>query len=162
MSSVYVERLRKVSREYDAARQAIDYVIINYQAQSIYNVIPVLTPRDFEHTSALLEHTYFIRLFAEFEGILKDHLDTNHPTARWRGKSRAEVRDKLDINDTISLVVRENAVALAEGERQRLLDIRDYRNSIAHLNRRVPLVIHFRNALSRLNTFLAKLPDPLR
>lgn len=162
MSNVHTQRLRAVNREYDAAREAIGYIINHWNAQDIYNELPGLPLPNFKKTNEKLEGTYFIRLFAEFEGILKDHLDTNHPTARWSGKLRAEVRDKLEVNENITLVVREDTLGLAPGERQRLLDIRDYRNSIAHLNRTAPPIITFGDALSRLNTFVARLPAPLR
>lgn len=162
MSRLYIERLRVVSREYNAVQQAVGYVIINWDAQNIDRKIKGVTPRDFRNANTLLERTYLIRLFAEFKGILKDHLDTNHSSARWRGRHRAEMRDKLEVDENITLVVRENKLRLAAGERQRLLAIRQYRNSIAHLNSTVPSVITFGDALSRLNAFLAKLPEPLR
>lgn len=162
MRSVYVERLRRVGREQEAVQQEVGYVIDHWQAQSIYDEMPGLTPRDLRDANALLERTYFIRLFAEFEGILKDHLDTNHPTLRWRGSLRAAVRDKLDVNENISLVIRADSLTLAEGERHKLLEIRGYRNSIAHLNSTVPTVITFGDAVSTLNRFLAKLPGPIR
>ena len=162
MSRLYIERLRVVSREYNAVQQAVGYVIINWDAQNIDRKIKGVTPRDFRNANTLLERTYLIRLLAEFEGILKDHLDTNHSSARWKGKPRTEVRDKLEVNENITLVVKEDSLRLAAGERQRLLDIRQYRNSIAHLNSTVPPVITFGDALSRLNAFLAKLPEPLQ
>lgn len=161
MSNVHTQRLRAVNREYDAAREAVGYVINHWDAQDIYNELPGLTLHNFKTTNEMLERTYFIRLFAEFEGILKDHLDTNHPAARWKGRLRADMRDKLEVNENISLVVREDHLRLTSDERQRLLDVRDYRNSIAHLNLTMPPIITFGDALSRLNTFVAGLPAPL-
>ena len=162
MSSIYIERLRRVSREYEALRQAVVYVINNWQQQDIYNKIQGITPQDFKRTVDSLERTYFIRLFAEFEGILKDHLDTNYSTVLWKGKPRADKRDKIDVNENITLVVKHDNIKQVEGERQRLLDIRNYRNSIAHFNSTAPAIVTFNDALSRLNTFLAKLPDPVQ
>ncbi len=45
--------------------------------------------------------------------------------------------------------------------RSKLLAVRDYRNSIAHRSRRVVLPVSFGDAISTLNTFLARFPDPL-
>ncbi len=160
MSNVHTQRLRAVNREYEAAREAVGYVVNNWDAQDIYNEMPGLTLPNFKATNAMLERTYFIRLFAEFEGILKDHLDTNHPAARWKGSLRIAVRDKIEVNENITLVLRENGLTIPTDERQRLLDVRGYRNSIAHLNLTTPPIITFGDALSRLNTFVAKLPAP--
>ncbi len=162
MSDIHIQRLRTVNHEYDATREAVGYVINHWQSLNIYNEIQGVTLRDFRNANTLLERTYLIRLFAEFEGILKDHLDTNHPLARWHGRLRAELRDKLEVDENISLIVREDNLRPAAGERQRLLDIRQYRNSIAHLNSTVPPVITFGDTLSCLNTFLKKLPEPLQ
>lgn len=99
------------------------------------------------------EQTYFIRLYAEFEGILKDHLATNH--------SHVRVPDKPKVDWLISRVLQLEGISLEQPLRLRLDLVRDYRNSIAHRTRRVIRIVSMNDALSVLNTFLARLPEPL-
>ena len=79
MSDLYIQRLRSVQTELSAVRSALAYVERNWQKQDIYLEVTVLTPADFVQAARRAEAAYFIRLYAEFEGILKDHLATNHP-----------------------------------------------------------------------------------
>jgi len=79
MSDLYIQRLRGVQTELAAVRAALTYVERNWQRQDIYLDVAVLTPADFVQAVRRTEATYFIRLYAEFEGVLKDHLATNHP-----------------------------------------------------------------------------------
>lgn len=112
-----------------------------------------LTPSDFVRAELHLEATYFIRLYAEFEGVLKDHLATNHP--------RVKVPEKPKVDWLLSRVLQVEALSLEQPLRVRLDAVRDYRNSITHRARRVILQVSFADGLSALNTFLARLPEPL-
>lgn len=101
-----------------------------------------------------MEATYFIRLYAEFEGILKDHLATNHPAVR--------VPDKPKVDWLINRVIRAESIAIEPPLRAKMNAVRDYRNALAHRKQKiVPGIVTFTDALSRLNTFLARLPEPL-
>ena len=80
MSDVYIQRLRAIRSEFEAARQAIAYVQRNWQKYNIFAELSRLNPADFAEAGSHVERTYFIRLYAEFEGILRDHLATNHPS----------------------------------------------------------------------------------
>ena len=157
MSEVYVRRLRAVRDEFEAARIALLYVAKYWQPHDIQNEPEVavlkFTLRPFEQAQQNVEQTYFVRLYAEFEGILKDHLATNHPSL--------PVPDRPKVDQLISLVLRAEAVRLDPILRAKMDAVRDYRNSIAHSKRRSGIaVISFVDALSRLNTVLAKLSDP--
>lgn len=95
--------------------------------------------------------TYLIRLYAEFEGILKMHLASNHPSLH--------LLDKPKIDWLISRVVRAEGLSVERPLRVRLDAVRDFRNSVAHQS--LPVApVSFGDALSALNTFLARLPDP--
>ena len=153
MSSIYIRRLRGVQTEFEAAKQALAYVERHWQQQTIYQEVPRLGPRDFAEASRNIERTYFIRLFAEFEGVLKDHLATNHPSVR--------ISDKPVIDWLIRRTVQSEALTVHPALRAKLDAVRNYRNSIAHHGRSFTPAITLVAALSTLNTFLARLPEPL-
>lgn len=153
MSDVYIQRLRAVQMEFNSAREAIRYVLRNWQRYDIYADLARLKPAHFDEASRNVEMTYFVRLYAEFEGILKDHLATNHPTVM--------ISDKPKVDKLISLVMKAEGFALDPTLRRKMDDVRDYRNSIAHQARASAPAITFVDALSSLNKFLAKMPDPL-
>lgn len=154
MSEVYIRRLRVVQTEFNSARDAIGYVLRNWQKHGIDAEMPRLRPNHFNEAGANMEMTYFVRLYAEFEGILKDHLTTNHPNVA--------VVDKPKVDWLISQVVRAEGITINPILRRKMDDVRNYRNSIAHRTRAAVPTITFVDALSTLSRFLAKLPDPLR
>lgn len=82
MSDRYRYRLQTVLAEFDAAREALRYVSRNWQKQDVAAGIGNVTLHDLLQAGLRVEATYFIRLYAEFEDILKDHLATNHPLVR--------------------------------------------------------------------------------
>ena len=100
-----------------------------------------------------MEVTYFVRLYAEFEGILKDHLATNHPAV--------VVPDKPKVDKLISLRVKAEGFTLDPALRHKMETVRDYRNSVAHRVRASAPSVTLVDALSSLNRFLARLPDPI-
>lgn len=154
MSDVHVRRLRGVQAEFEAARQALAYLERHWQRDAIYREVERTTSRDLAAASRHVEATYFIRLFAEFEGLLKDQLATNHPSVA------VPARPKVDW-----LVKRIMSVERVETDpqfRRRLEAVRDYRNSIAHRSGRAAVPITLTAALSLLNTLAAKLSDPVK
>lgn len=133
MSDRYRYRLQTVLAEFDAAREALRYVSRNWQKQDVAAGIGNVTLHDLLQAGLRVEATYFIRLYAEFEGILKDHLATNHPLVR--------VPDRPKVDQLISLVVRAESLTLNPRLRDKLNAARDFRNSIAHSKRKaVPAV----------------------
>ena len=153
MSDLYIQRLRSVQTELAAVRAALAYIERNWQKQDVYLDVNVLTLGDFGRAARRAEATYFIRLYAEFEGILKDHLETNHP--------RVAVPDKPKVDWLISRVIRAEGIAIGQPLRLKMDTVRDYRNMITHRHGRSKAFVLFDDALSVLNTFLAKLPDPI-
>jgi len=157
VSDVYIRRLRSVQAEFNAARVALFFTIRNWQRYDIGGEPDVtdlrLKPGQFERAQERVEETYFVRMYAEFEGILKDHLTTNHP--------KVSVPDRPKVDQLISAVLKAEKVTIDPALRAKLDAVRDYRNSIAHSARRPGAVfVPFVDALSRLNTFVDKLPDP--
>lgn len=152
MSDLYIQRLRGVQTELAAVRAALAYIEHNWQKQDIYLDISVLTPTDFVQAARRAEAAYFIRLYAEFEGILKDHLATNHP--------QIPVPDKPKVDWLISRVIQVEGLAVGPPLRLKMDAVRDYRNLIAHRHARSTVFVLFDDGLSVLNTFLAKMPEP--
>jgi len=153
MSDVYIQRLRSVQMEFNSAREAIRYVQHNWQRYDIYADLPSLKPTQFEKAGRNVEVTYFVRLCVEFEGILKDHLATNHPAV--------VVPDKPKVDKLISLVTKAESFTPDPALRHKMEAVRDYRNSVAHRVRAAAPSVTLVDALSSLNRFLARLPEPL-
>ena len=129
------------------------YLDRNWQRHAIYREIEGVTPRDLAQAGQNVEATYIIRLFAEFEGVLKDHLATNHP--------HVSVPTRPRVDWLINRAVQVESLAIDPLLRRNMDAVRDYRNSIAHRKRTPAPAIPLVAVLSTLNTFVAKLPDPL-
>lgn len=99
-----------------------------------------------------IEATYFIRLYAEFEGILNDHLVTNHSGIR--------VPDKPKVDQLISLITKTESLTINPRLRTKLDAARDYRNSLADSRRKAVPIVTFADALACLGKFLDMLPEP--
>ncbi len=154
MSEVYIQRLRAVQMEFNSAREAISFVQRNWQKYDIYADLVRLKPAHFDEAGRHVEMTYFVRLYAEFEGVLKDHLAMNHPTVI--------VADKPKVDKLIRLVLKAENITLDPNLRRKMDNVRTYRNSIAHRAHAAAPSVPFVDALSSLNKFLARLPDPLK
>ncbi len=155
MSNLYIQRLRAIRDEYEAARQGIAYVNTHWSRHNIYRDAEMkeLTPKNFQRAARYLLSTYLLRLAAEFEGILKSHLETNHPELR--------VPQNPKVDQLISKISRVEKFAIDPNLRTNLARVRDYRNQFVHSGEIPPTTIEFTKALAWFNTFLAKLPDPL-
>lgn len=69
MSERYVQRLRAIEAEFNAAQQSLAYAQRNWQSHTLEREFGKTTPRDLTQAMRHIEATYIIRLFAEFEGI---------------------------------------------------------------------------------------------
>lgn len=154
MSSQYIQRLRAVRDEFEAARQGIAFVRKNWQTYDIYLDVDGVTPANFQRAAEYVFATYLIRLSAEFEGLLKFHLASSHP-----GTS---VQKDAKIDWLISRVSKAEGFDVDTTLRANLEKVRKYRNDFAHSGQLPLSTFTFDSALSWFNTFLAKLPDPLR
>src|SRR5579863_9023246 len=124
MSGTYIQRLRTIRDEYSAARNALAYVTANWHQAEVIRQLGVTPRKDFDDAALNLEITYFIWLFAEFEGILKDHLATNH--------SRVTVPDNPKVDWLMSRVMRAESLTIDAALRRQIDLVRSYRNAIAH------------------------------
>ena len=156
MSDIYIQRLRSVRDELDIARDIFRFILENWHRQEVANDFRLRTRNKMQEAEQNLEKTYFVRLTAEFEGILKDHLRTNHPAVAFPARRRDWTVDRL-----LSKVLQQENITLDSVLRQRLDEVRDYRNTIAHGNPAI-IPISFSTALARYTTFLSKLPEPYK
>ncbi len=153
MSDKYVNRLKSVASEYDAVREALAYVNVNWQKQSIYSQeSQKLTPKHFISASASIESVFIIRLFTTFEGILKEHLSRNHPTKRIPEDARVMwLIDQVAIRQT---------PRIRSELREKVHEVRKYRNSLVHAGYAPSPRIIFNDALATLAKYSHILPDP--
>ena len=157
MSRQYILRLRAVRGEFEAAKQGISYVNKKWDQHGIARDVSGVTPKDFrrvnEYVNEYLFATYLIRLSAEFEGILKSHLTSNHPTVL--------IPKDAKVDWLTSKVSKQEAFKVDRSLRDNLEKVRTYRNYFAHSDQLPPATFTFDSALSWFNTSLDRLPEPL-
>lgn len=155
MSSVYIRRLKDIGDEFIATRGALAYVGRNWQKHSLYNDtdLQAVGPQDVLNAAANIERTFIIRLFAAFEGMLKDHLAQQHPDIA--------VSDDASVAFLIDRVATLQTPHISNPLRQSVHEVRRYRNALVHSSPVTVTPLTFTQARSRLNTYLDKLPEPL-
>jgi hypothetical protein len=154
VSDIFGQWLRAVRYEYEAAREAIAYINRNWQKYDIYGEITEgLTPQHFKNAAQNLEAIFIIRLFATFEGILKEHLAKSHPHI----SVPEDVRAVWLIDRSANLQNPHIVTPL----RNRVHDVRRYRNFLVHPGGVIANRIFFQDALASLAKFSDRLPDPL-
>jgi hypothetical protein len=152
MSDVYIHFLEQVQKELNAAQDTLSYTEQNWYKNSIFLDIPDSGFSDIIRAGIHLEAVYFIRLFSTFESILKEHLAQHHPGTTVPEEARAVW--------LIDRTAQRQAPAISAVLKDRVHDIRRYRNHLTHLNSRALFPIPFTTALARLNKFVDYLPEP--
>ena len=141
---LWLGRIKSVEREYYAARFSINRALQQVR-QNPSLLTGDLRVREIEHASELLEGTYFIRLFAEFETGLRVFLQRVR-----RRAPPSRTRDLLD------------GVAASRGiPNERLQDahsVREYRNSLLHEREDDTVPIPIKEARGYLCWFFSFLP----
>ncbi len=155
MSRFYLYRLRVLRDERDATRLALAYLARNWHRSETAEFAAAQNSPGAKQmilkTDANLDTTFFVRLTAEFEGILKDHLRANHRITN----------PPYKVDALITRVLKLENLEIDPNLRTKLDEARDYRNSIAHRGQAV-VAVTFDEAFNRYNRFAAKLPDPLK
>ncbi len=142
--SSLLARVKGVEREHSAARLAMDRLLETVQNDptQLANDVNV---RDVTSASVLLEATYLVRLFAEFEAALRSfwHVSRgNPPPSRTR-----------DLVESIGVRRRIPVDYLANAH-----SVREYRNSLVHEGESDASKIALPKARSYLCHFLSFLP----
>ena len=160
MSRRHIYLLRKVGGEHDAARVSLDYTRRYwYHLEALASKETDLIPKKQDLTLAqfnailpnqTIEAIFIIRLFAIFEGVLKDHHSQFHDndTAPNYASVSWYIERLAFLNRSI---ISTNIVANVH-------EVRKYRNSLVHSLPNVPR-IPFSDALADLSKFAIKLPE---
>ncbi len=152
MSEIYVRRLARVVREFDAACEALDYVQQNWQRQSVFLYVSRSGLPDLARAADNLESVYLLRLFSTFEGLLKEHLAEHHPGITVPEDARAVW--------LVDRAAQRQTPPISAALRNRVHDVRRYRNHLTHPSG-VPFpAIAIATALARLSRFADRLPEP--
>ena len=140
---LWIRRIKAVEREYLATRFSVDQALQQVR-QDPTLLTRDLRVREIEHASELLEGTYIIRLFAEFETALRIFLQKS------RGRPPARTRDLLETVAARRRIPHEhlrNAHA-----------VRDYRNVLVHEREADIDPMSIREARSHLCVYFSFLP----
>ena len=140
-------KLDDVRDEYGAARLAIGHVLVAGKNDPSLNDLGgqgQITFRHLESCARNLEITYFVRLFAEFEGVLRDYwLD---------GRKRKTNPPMIDLINSIASYCFVN-----NDDMQNAHEVREYRNDVIHDHLQHPR-FDFQTCRSRLASFVRWLP----
>lgn len=155
MGRVYIAMIDAVARDYYAALDAFAYTVRTWQTFTTdyeERKDRSLTKSTSIDANTRLDATYFIRLTAEFEGILKQHLRSSHPAVR------------LPVNARIDWLIKtvkanERSLKIPPAFRAELNAIRDFRNDLAHKEGKAATVL-VRTAIAAYHRFLTMPPDP--
>jgi hypothetical protein len=143
--------LNGVRDELEAARLAIAHTqmgIRNGQALTIR--VAGFRPSHFGECAGNLERTYVLRLFAEFEGIVRTYWALARPRPRRRRTPMEILLDRSALSCRMPVDVLEDAH-----------DVRRYRNSLIHDDHEdnaAIAVLDFHECKSRLAAFVRSLP----
>ena len=138
MSHLHIQKLKKVKQEYLAVRWSVDTRAVN-----LSNLPVGINESDFRRASTHLEAVYITFLFAEFEAILRDYVESvgikSHKTEALINR----VASRLHVND----LVRDNAQ-----------QVREVRNQIMHHGGIGAIALSLTDSAAALSRFLAYLP----
>ena len=152
MSDIYARRLSRIQREYHATREAVGHVVRNWQAQDIFPASEETGLEDLRRAAVNLDAIFLLRLFSLFEGILKEHLSQHHPGIAVPEEARAIW--------LIDRVAQRQIPPITAPLRNRVHEVRRYRNYLTHPSGIVPVETPFATAIFRLSKFVDHLPEP--
>lgn len=139
----WMERIKAIEREFLAMRFAASRLVSDVQTGLAK--LPGIEARDLHQASAMLEGTYLIRLFAEFETGLRSY---------WRVTRKkdppARTRDLIDAIGAKRRVATQRILAAHE--------VREYRNALVHERQDSAIAVELANARRQLCRFLSHLP----
>ena len=146
MNYEFLDRLRSVEHEYVACRAALEYAIREWP--NVFDS-PEWTSRGLgqaQEALRRLEDTYVIRLFSEFEAVLREY---------WLATVRSAVPVRVDTlmnrlgsRHRVPAQIRAGAHA-----------VQHHRNALVHCGAPAAARVALGNARRALNRFLAVLPD---
>ena len=146
MSYIHVRALDSVHNEFTASAAVLAHAARVWHELSREPELDGVRHVDLRRAVDNLEATYIIRLFAEYETILQDHLSAHHSGIRIPRTAEALI-NRVALRERLPDPIREAAQS-----------VREYRNALVH--RRIAPVPSrsLREVLAALNRFLARLP----
>ena len=156
MSRSYKQILELVQTEYESAKFCLGYVSVHWQKHTISPDEKMVTPSALKRALYHLEVTYIIRLFATFEGLLKQYMKERRPTI-----ALPSGEDKMRVGWFIDRVSQLEKPKISSQLRNRVYEVRACRNQLMHSGKTTSPAIEFQEALQYLATYLSFLPDPL-
>ena len=151
MNQMYLYKLKRVVDEYVATKEALNYIIVNRDSIKVFPFAGGLPLSDFKLALSNIEITFFMRLFAEFEGCLRDFLQTRTSItvdARWGAEeliNRVTAHNKDQSKPIDSKLV------------DKVKMLKKIRNDVVHATGSTRLPVTIEEARSVLNTYLSKL-----
>jgi hypothetical protein len=141
-------RIRDVRDEYRSTVFALSHTLISIESDSslLNTLTEPLAPQQLRNSAKNVEMTYLLRLFATFEGTLRDYWAAARPSPRPRRTQMQILMNRVVILCQIPSRVADDAHA-----------VREFRNAVVHPQIAVsPLT--FDQCKSRLAFFLSYLP----
>ncbi len=148
MSRILIRNLAGVRQEFEAARAALFYAEKQWSLAVNDIMLKGVTKGHVSGALSKVEQTYLIRLFSEFEGMLRDYLQ----------KRRETVPNKA--YDLINKVAKPQRANVPDAKRDAVHLVREYHNAVVHDQGSGAVAVSFDQALSALNQYLIFLPDP--
>jgi hypothetical protein len=139
-------RLGGALGEFEAARFCLSRVQMNIAAGTALHPTDSLTASDIRDCEKNLEKTYLLRLFGEFEFVLRNFLAAVRPSPRPRHTRMEHLIDRISVARSIPYDVRQGAH-----------EVREYRNIIVHAADSTKSLA-LSDCKSRLARFLSYLP----
>jgi|SRR5579884_1828844 len=144
MSYIHCQRLSSIREEYTVARISVSYVEGARPNPPNNLDLNGITLQQIQRASRNLEDTYIIRVFAEFEGILRDYRPV--PVGRQDNRSIYNLINQIASHRRIPATILNNVQS-----------VREYRNSLTHQGAAGAHTIIFQDVLARLNYYLSYL-----
>jgi hypothetical protein len=146
MSHRLIQRLAAVEAEYRATRAALAFTAGHWSGRHDAPELHGVTRSELDAATQNVQATYIVRLFAEFEAILRAQYPATRPGRRLPPTS-ASLIDAFGSYYRVPAQARDNAHT-----------VRRFRHSIAHADPSDDQMT-FSSALSWLNRFLSFIPD---
>jgi hypothetical protein len=142
------DKLRSIQDELEAARFSISRTLreVYSDATTLAETDYVLRPSQIRDCAVNLDVTYLLRLFAEYEGILRDFWAAIRPSPHRRLTRMEVLMDRIATVRQIPRDVIEDAH-----------EVRDFRNAFIHDHSHADNLI-FGECKSRLSFFISYLP----
>jgi hypothetical protein len=145
------ERLKRIRIELDAARYALARAEAKWDieaATAAANFRGEVTLNELRRAKGNLDRTFFLTLFAEFEGILLDY---------WQDGLGRRTKPKVSV--LINRIADSCPNPVSDTHRDDVHLVRNYRNSLVHSHAEPAAALTVAECIGRFGKYLAYLPQ---